>query len=149
MKTVLPSIARAKLDFRLVEAQKPESQFRLLQSHLKSNGFDDIKVTKIGSCEASKTPPEDPFVGFVVRKLKEVYGSAPVILPVMAGTSPMYVIRNWLKVPAVSAGGVGYPESNIHSPNENIRISDFVRSVKFYATLITSSAEFLKSVGCV
>lgn len=147
VKTVLPSIAKAKLDFRLVEAQKPDSQFSLLQSHLKSKGFGDVQITKVGGCEASKTPPEDPFVNFVFRKLNDVYGSTPVVLPVMAGTSPMYVLRNWLRIPAVSAGGVGHPESNLHSPNENIRIHDFVRSIKFYAALITSRADFLESVG--
>jgi acetylornithine deacetylase/succinyl-diaminopimelate desuccinylase-like protein len=50
----------------------------------------------------------------------------------------MYTIKNWMGVPVVSGGGVGYPESGAHAPNENIRIDDYIRSIKFVATLITS-----------
>lgn len=142
IKTIVPSTAKVKLDFRLCEGQNPNKQFNILEKHLRSEGFSDVKITKIGGCEAARTSPSDPFVGFVEKKLLEVYGSKPVVLPISAGTSPMYVIKNWMGVPVVSAGGVGYPESNIHSPNENIRITDFIRSIKFNALLIASTAGF-------
>jgi acetylornithine deacetylase/succinyl-diaminopimelate desuccinylase-like protein len=145
VKTVLPSIAKAKLDFRLVEAQNPNKQFHLLKNYLDSLGFKEIRLRKVSACEAAKTPPDDPFVKFVITKLEEVYGSKPIVLPTMAGTSPMYVIRKLMGVPAVSGGGVGYPESNAHSPNENIRINDFIKSIKFIAALIVSSVSFFKS----
>ena len=140
MKTVLPAIAKVKLDFRLVEAQNPDKQFELLKKHLRSLGFGDIIVKKFGGYEAAKTPPDDPFVNFTIEKLREVYASEPVVTPTIAGTSPIYLVRNWMKIPVVSCGGVGYPDSNIHSPNENIRIKDFIRSIKFIATLIVSYA---------
>ncbi len=141
-KTIVPSVAEAKLDFRLSDGQNPYRQFNLLKEHLQSKGFGDIKITKISECEASKTSPNDPFVGFVSKKLEETYEARPVVLPIMAGTSPMYVIKKWMGTPVVSAGGVGYPESNIHAPNENIRITDFMRSIKFNAALIASCPSF-------
>ena len=141
MKTVLPSIAKVKLDFRLVEAQNPDKLYESLVNYLKAEGFGDIKVEKLGGYEAAKTSPSDPFVKLVVGKLEEVYGVKPVVIPTTAGTTPIYLIKNWMNTPVVSGGGVGYPESNIHSPNENIRVEDFIRSIKFYARFIASYAE--------
>ncbi len=135
-KTVLPSEAMVKVDFRLVEAQKPEDLINKLKRHLKEEGFSDIEIKSYGGYEAAKTPPKDPFVRRVVNILEETYGRKPVIKPTSAGTSPIYTIRNWMGIPVLSCGGVGYPGSNIHAPNENIRIVDLINSIKFIASLI-------------
>jgi acetylornithine deacetylase/succinyl-diaminopimelate desuccinylase-like protein len=137
-KTVLPSEAMVKVGFRLVEAQRPDVLFGRLVEHLERNGFGDIEIIKYGGYEAAKTSPNDPFVRRVVDLAENVYGSKPVVWPTTAGTSPIYLIRNWMKTPVASGGGVGYPGSNIHAPNENIRIRDYVRSIKYVAALICS-----------
>ncbi len=137
-KTVLPSQAMVKVDFRLVEAQKPDVLFDKLKRHLEGKGFDDIEIINYGGYEPSKTPPNDPFVARVIKTAEKVYGSKPVVWPTAAGTSPIYVIRNWMGTPVASGGGVGYPGSNIHAPNENIRIKDYVNSIKYIAALISS-----------
>ena len=135
-KTVLPSEAMVKVDFRLVEAQRPDVLFERLVEHLRRNGFEDIELINYGGYEAAKTPPNDPFVTRVVKAAENVYGSKPVMWPTTAGTSPIYLIKNWMGIPVVSGGGVGYPGANIHAPNENIRIRDYVRSIKCVAALI-------------
>lgn len=140
MKTVLPSKARVKLDFRLIEAQNPDKLYESLIDHLKSHGFSDIKVVKLGGYEAAKTSPDDPFVKSVIDKIENVYKVKPVVIPTIAGTTPIYLIKKWMGIPVISCGGVGYPGSNIHSPNENIRIKDFITSIKFYAQFIASYA---------
>jgi len=61
-----------------------------------------------------------------------------VVWPTSAGTSPIYTIKSWMGIPVASGGGVGYPGSNIHAPNENIRIKDYVKSIKYIAALISS-----------
>jgi acetylornithine deacetylase/succinyl-diaminopimelate desuccinylase-like protein len=137
-KTVLPSEAMAKVDFRLVEAQKPDVQFKRLKKFLKNQGFNDITVTKHGGYEPAKTPPDNPFAVRVIKTARKVYGSEPVVWPTVAGASPIYVVRNWMGIPVASGGGVGYPGSKIHAPNENIRIKDYSDSIKFVVTLIRS-----------
>jgi len=137
-KTVLPSEAMVKVDFRLVEAQKPEVLFDKLRNHLKRKGFNDIEIVNYEGYEPSKTPPSDPFVVHVIETAEKVYGYKPVVWPTSAGTSPIYTIKNWMKIPVASGGGVGYPASNIHAPNENIRIKDYVKSIKYIAALISS-----------
>jgi acetylornithine deacetylase/succinyl-diaminopimelate desuccinylase-like protein len=137
-KTVLPSEAMAKVDFRLVEAQKPNVQFKRLKKYLRSQGFDNITVINHGGYEPSKTSPDDPFVVRVIETAEHVYGCKPVIWPTVAGTSPFYVIKNWMGIPVASGGGVGYPGSKAHAPNENIRVKDYVNSIKFLTSLIMS-----------
>jgi len=137
-KTVLPSEAMAKVDFRLVEAQRPHVQLRRLMEYMKSQGFGDVGVICHGGYEPFKTPVGDPFVKRIVQTAEEVYKAKPVVWPTVAGTSPFYVVKNWMGIPVASAGGVGYPGSKIHAPNENIRVKDYVNSVKFVASLIRS-----------
>jgi acetylornithine deacetylase/succinyl-diaminopimelate desuccinylase-like protein len=43
-KTVLPSKAIAKLDFRLVPDMIPEMQFERLKKHLQQQGYGNLKV---------------------------------------------------------------------------------------------------------
>ncbi len=137
-KTVLPSEAMVKVDFRLVEAQKPEAQLRRLKGYLHRQGFDDVTVIYHGGYEPARTSPDDPFVVRVLETAERVYGCKPVVWPTVAGTSPFYVIKNWMGIPVASAGGVGYPGSKVHAPNENVRIKDYVNSIKFVASLILS-----------
>ena len=137
-KTVLPSEAMAKVDFRLVEAQKPDVQLQRLKEYLKSQGFGDVTVINHGGYEPAKTPLGDPFVKRVIETAERIYGAKPVVWPTVAGTSPIYVVKNWMGIPVASAGGVGYPGSKAHAPNENIKIKDYVNSIKFVASLIRS-----------
>lgn len=138
VKTVLPSRAKAKLDFRLPYAIKPEKLLNKLKDHLLRYGFGDIEVTYQHGYEPCKTPVDDPFVEQFVQRLKEVYGKEPVVWPTAAGASPMYTIKNWLGIPVVSGGGVGNPKYGAHATNENIRISDYIRSIKFIASLLVN-----------
>jgi len=135
-KTVLPSVARAKVDFRMVGTQRPDELFTKLKDFLKKEGFGDIKVTKLGGYEPAKTSVEDPFAIHVIETARKVYGVEPVVWPTSAGTSPIYTIRNWMGIPVASAGGAGHPESNAHAPNENIRIKDYIQSIKYIAKFI-------------
>ena len=72
-KTVLPSKAMAKLDFRLVPHQMPDEIFNRLVKHLKNHRFGDVEVIRHGSTEPTKTPLSDGFVQTVVRTAERVY----------------------------------------------------------------------------
>lgn len=135
---ILPNTAFAKVDFRMVEDQDPEALFERLRKHLTEKGFGDVKVTKIASYGPAMTSPTDPFVGLVAQTAREIYGKEPVLNPPPGGSSPIAVFRKWIgKVPCVSTG-VEYPDSNTHSPNENIRISDYIQGIKHIAMIMMS-----------
>jgi acetylornithine deacetylase/succinyl-diaminopimelate desuccinylase-like protein len=138
-KTVLPHEATAKLDFRLVPNQDSGEIFRRLVKHLKTHGFGDIEVIKHGSTEPTRTPVSDPFVKLVSETAEKVYGKEAVIYPSSAGSGPMHLFRNVLGYPVVSAG-CSHPEANVHAPDENLKISSFIKGTKFIATLISDFA---------
>lgn len=136
-KSVLPCTATAKVSFRLVPKQDPNDILDKLKAHFKENGFGDMEIEKLGGYEPSRVSPENPFAKLVIRSLREVYGEEPVVHPTGIGSGPMYITQNWVGIPAVMGGGVRYIECNQHAPNENIRLDDYMRSVKFVATLIS------------
>ncbi len=53
----------------------------------------------------------------------------------MAGSGPMYPLTQALGIPALAAG-VGYPGSNLHAPNENVRLEDYFQGIHFVGELI-------------
>lgn len=139
-KTVLPSIARAKLEFRLVPDQRPDDILKKLKKHFDSKGFSDIKISPGMEGEnPARTPLDAPFVTTVFKAAREVYGVDPVIIPSMAGSGPMYSFTDTLGLPTVLIG-VTYPDSRPHAPNENIRFSDFILGAKHIAAIINKMA---------
>ncbi len=134
-KTVLPSRAMAKLDFRLVPRQMPNEILEKLRKHLAKWGFGDIEVIEHGSTEPTKTPITDSFVQIVIKTAEEVYGMKAVVYPTSAASGPMHLFRNWLGYPVVSVG-CAHAESREHAPNENITLEGFVKGTKFIAAII-------------
>src|SRR5919206_594233 len=128
-KTVLPAIASAKLDFRLVPNMTPEKQFSRLQDHLKENGFgNDVEARLIHGEAAVRTPTTEPFVRQVEESANEIFGSSIISIS-SAGTGPMYPFVKILNVPCISIGST-YIFSRIHSPNEFARIDLLNKTTK-------------------
>ena len=128
-KTVLPARASAKVDFRLVPDQTPELVLKSLRAHLDSEGFQDIQIKFLGGEEPARTDPDDPFVALVVETARPVYGHPMQIVPLSGGSGPNHAFVHNLHLPVVSAG-IGYPGSQGHAPNENIRLDLYVKGAK-------------------
>ena len=134
-KTVLPSRAMAKVDLRLVPDLQPDLALRLLREHLDRRGFTDIDIIDLGG-EPPARSPVDSKVALAARRAAEtVYGQPPVVVPNMAGSGPQYYLCDHLGVPVVSAG-CGYSGSNVHAPDENIRLADYLDHIRFMGELI-------------
>jgi acetylornithine deacetylase/succinyl-diaminopimelate desuccinylase-like protein len=134
-KTVLPNTAMVKLDFRLVPNLEPDLVVALLRQHLDKRGFTDIEVVPINGLYPAKAPLDAPVVKAASAAAQTVYGQEPVIYPLMAGSGPMYPLTQALGIPALAAG-VGYAESNLHAPNENVRLEDYFEGIRFVGELI-------------
>jgi acetylornithine deacetylase/succinyl-diaminopimelate desuccinylase-like protein len=133
-KTVLPSKAMAKLDFRLVPEMKPEKQFELLRDHFDSNGFKDIQLKFLSGEPACRIPVNNEFVKLVEASALEEFGK--VIKSISsAGTGPMWYFNNILKCPCVGIGCT-YKYSRIHSPNEFVRIDLIKKTTKCIGNII-------------
>jgi acetylornithine deacetylase/succinyl-diaminopimelate desuccinylase-like protein len=135
-KTVLPSTAHAKLDFRLVRDMDPTDILAKLRRHLDEHGFADIAVRGMDAGQrAWRTPLSDPFVSLVAKAARDVYGLEPVVSPTMTGSGPMYPFGAYLGVP-IASSGASNPDSRAHAPNENIKVEDFVLAAKHVAAIM-------------
>lgn len=135
VKTVLPNKAMVKIDFRLVPNLTPDLVLDLLRKHLDRHGFSDVEVVNLVSEHPAKTPIEASIVKAATAAAEEVYGQAPVVYPTHPATGPMYPLCQAFGVPAILAG-IGYPGANIHAPNENVRLADYIQGIKFVGELI-------------
>lgn len=134
-KTVLPARASAKVDFRLVPDQTPEKVLKSLRSHLDHEGFSDIQIKFLGGEEPARTDPDDPFVALVVETARPVYGQPMQIVPMSGGSGPNHTFVHDLHLPVVSAG-IGYPGSQSHAPNENIRLDLYLKGAMHIARIL-------------
>jgi acetylornithine deacetylase/succinyl-diaminopimelate desuccinylase-like protein len=135
MKTIVPSVATANIDFRLVEHQDPHEVYEALEEYLASLGYGDIEIELVAAEKPAKTDLDSLLVRTVVAVAEEFYGE-PIVYPTMAGTGPMYVLCQRWGIPSCSAPGVSYRDSRGHAPNENIRVEDYVRAIKGLGQLV-------------
>ncbi len=139
-KTVLPSRAKVKLDFRLVPDQNPAEIRELVRRHLDAHGFGDIELIDLHGEHPAKTDPSDPLVGVVMESVERIYGQPASLVPMSPGSGPMYLLCQQLGIPAVSVG-IGHSRSNTHAPNENIVLEDFFDGIKLIAAMMERFAE--------
>ncbi len=134
-KTVLPAKASAKVDFRLVPNQDPKKIVALLRTHLDLQGFEDVQIALLGSEQPARTDPDHPFVQLVVNTARDVYGVPMIVEPMNGGSGPNYGFVHDLGLPVVSAG-IGYPGTQAHAPNENIRLDLYLKGSQHIARII-------------
>jgi acetylornithine deacetylase/succinyl-diaminopimelate desuccinylase-like protein len=132
---VLPAEASAKVDFRLVPNQKPENVLIGLRNFLDKEGFKDIEITYLGGEPPARTDPDDPFVELVMQTAETVYDHPMEIMPMIGGSGPNYPFIHVLNLPVATAG-VGYPGSQAHAPNENMRIDLYLKGAEHIARII-------------
>ena len=135
MKTVLPAVASAKLDFRLVCDMDPDDIVGKLRAHLDSHGFEDVEIGNMHGTKPFRTGVGSDWAGLVIDAARDTYGAEPVVYPTMAGSGPMYDFGSTLGIPVASAG-IDHPSHQIHAPNENIRVEDFVLGARHIALIM-------------
>ncbi|WP_142826948.1 M20/M25/M40 family metallo-hydrolase [Planococcus soli] len=147
-KTVLPSSAAAKLDFRLVPGQDPEKIVMQLRKHLNNHGFEDIKIKVTSSERAARTKPDQEIVKAMIEVAEQYSDKKPNIVPNTPGTGPMYELCQALGIPSASFG-VGNFQSNNHAPNENIFVEDYIEGIKMIAALVFEFSRQFEKQGSV
>ena len=139
-KTVLPSKAMAKLDFRLVYDQNPDDLLEKLKLHLNKHNFGDIEVVKLNSLEPSKTPVDAPIARAVIAAAKEVFKNEASVSPTAAGSGPDYLFTKRLGLNSVWAGCAS-AFSQAHAPNEFEVVDDFFKGIEYAGTIMENFAQ--------
>lgn len=138
-KTVLPAVASAKVDFRLIPDQRPADILEQLRTHLDAHGFTDIEIVPLSGEHPGRSDPDHPFIRLVVDAAREAYGQPQVVHPMSGGSGPIHPFLEHLDV-AVATAGIGYPGGRVHAPDENIRLGDFVRGAHHSAIVMARFA---------
>src|SRR4029453_2918451 len=141
-KTVLPSTAMARLDFRLVPDLTGKIVSELLREHLDVRGFKDIEIIELGSAPLAKSSAKSTVARAVISATKEVYETTPHIYPMDPSSGPVGAVCG-VRQPStpVASFGTSYAASNPHGPDENIRIDDFLKSIKLIGRIIHKLSE--------
>lgn len=142
-KTIVPARAVARLDLRLVPDLEPQHVVSLIRHHLTRRGYGDLELEALAALPPARTPLDHPLVQAARRAAEIAYGQPPVVYPLFAASGPMAPVCQARGIPAVSAG-IGHARSNIHGPDENIRLADYREGILFLAALFE---EWAKETG--
>jgi len=145
MKTILPHVARARLDSRLVPNQTPDGQLDLIRKHLAGRGFGDIAVRTISGYGPAQTAVETPIVTASISVFNK-YGVTPTVAPRLTGSAPYYIFTERLGLPMVM-GALGHG-SGAHAPNEYMvidprpgsKVAGLAQAEKFYVDFLYAFA---------
>ena len=145
-KTILPHVATAKLDSRLVPNQTPEAALGLIRKHLDSLGFADIVIRQLSGYPPAQSSLAAPLVRAAIGVFNQA-GLVPTVAPRLAGSAPYYVFTQRLGLPMVAAG-LGHG-SGAHAPNEYMvvepkpgsSLAGLAAIEKFYVNLLYALAE--------
>lgn len=146
-KTVLPSRAGCRLDFRLVADQDPDAILATLRQFLDDHGCADFEIEDMGSIEPSRTALDNPFADVVIDAAREVYGVQPETQPTgdASGRQGVWLGGMLGGIPAAGTG-VGPPAWRGHAADEFMAL-DYYRNGIRYAATIWEQFEQQSTVG--
>jgi acetylornithine deacetylase/succinyl-diaminopimelate desuccinylase-like protein len=144
-KTILPSVASAKISMRLVPNQKSKKIDKLFEDYFKSIAPEGVKV-KVKSLHGGEgyVSPIDTIAYQAVSKACELtFGKKPI--PVRSGGS-IPIISDFEQVLGVKSIllGFGLDSDAIHSPNENYPLFNFFKGIETIPVFFRYFAEMMK-----
>lgn len=133
-KTVIPSLASARLDMRLVPNQTCDDIFAKLAAHVRRHA-PQAELIRTGSMEPSATPLDHPLAASVRNAVEAGFGRRPIDIPLLGGSLPDYVWTDILGVPSFVVPYAQSDERN-HAPNERFAVESFHAGARTMAALL-------------
>lgn len=133
-KTVLPSVAGAKISMRLVPNQDPDKVAALFEKYIMKIAPKSVKVkvTALHGGKPSVTAIDTPAIKAAVKALKDAFGVDPVFFK-EGGSIPIVNEFNEILNADAILLGFGLPDDNIHSPNEKFDLGNFYKGISTVA----------------
>ena len=130
-KTVLPSVAHAKISFRLVPGQDNIKISELAKKHIESIAPKSVKVevTPLHGGQGYVSPITMPAYKAAEKAYTETFGKKPI--PTRSGGS-IPIISTFEDVLGIKSilMGFGLESDAIHSPNENYPLFNFYKGIE-------------------
>ena len=152
-RTIVPSDATVEIDIRLVKESNPNYLIGLVRQHIIDKGYyiiagDEpteeermtysrlIKMDASTSYLAYRTPIDSPVGNWLSSAINRAFGADPIKIRTSGGSIPIAPFVTTLGIPAVSVPTVNM-DNNQHSPNENIRLGNYVNGVKTMIAILS------------
>ena len=139
-KTVLPVEAHANLSIRLAPGQDPDQisgEFERLLREAAPDGA-DLEVESLASSRPGLVDPDSPVVQLGLDAFERAVGARPLLVR-SGGTLPIVPALADKGIPTILTG-FALPDSNIHSPNENLL-------AEYLPLGVSAAAELYKEFG--
>jgi acetylornithine deacetylase/succinyl-diaminopimelate desuccinylase-like protein len=133
-QTILPSVAVAKCDARLVHAQRAADVYDKLEAHVRRHA-PGVELVRQGSMEPSRTPMGSPFTAPIREGMAAAQGADPLLVPTLGGSLPLHVFTGVLGLPTFGVP-LGNPDQANHAPNENFDLERFHTGIKTAAAVL-------------
>ena len=147
-RNVIPTVATATLDLRLVKGNDWKRQVDKLVRHIERQGFTVLdreptmderrRFPKIARVEAGagynaeRTSLDDPLARSVANAARP-FGA--VVLPSLGGSLPLYIFHETLGAPTVTVSLANY-DNNQHAEDENLRLGNLWRAIDVAAAIM-------------
>ncbi len=136
-KTVIPSKAHAKLSFRLVAGQVPQTVIASLKSYLTEAFGPDVGVefSDPSGSPAVAFDLEKPHIKLAAQALREEFGREPVLLGCGGSIPIVEVFEQQLGLDCLLVG-FALNDDCIHAPDEKYNLTSFQKGTRAFARLI-------------
>jgi len=152
VRTIIPEEAIAEIDMRLVPESPGEKLVGLLKNYVEQQGFhlvdgeptddDRINYPKLASMTHGlgsapfRTDLDTELGDWLSRSHQRLFGDKFVKMRTTGGSQPIAPFIQTLNIPAVSVR-IPNPDNSIHSPNENIRVGNFIEGIETMVAVLT------------
>lgn len=156
-RTIIPPVAIAEIDVRLVRESDPDRLLGLIRDHIAGLGYHIVggrdptdeerarhpKLLRFDadvSYRAFRTDFDSSTGRWLTAAFERLFGRRPIMIRTGGGSIPISPFVTTLGVPAVQVGTVN-PDNNQHSPNENLRVFDFLRGIRIMTAVLSQPIE--------
>ena len=126
-RTVIPNVAVAKCDMRLVGGQRVEQVREAILRHVRAHD-PEVEVSFGAAMEPSRTSPETPYTQAVLRGWAAGHREEVLLLPMLGGSLPIAEFGEVLGIPCYGSPVANVDERN-HAPDENMAVDRFLRGI--------------------
>ncbi len=151
VRTIVPDLAVAEVDIRLVPGSDPERLLAVVREHIVSSGYlllgrdptdeereSHERIARFDqeiSYGAFRTEFESLPGRWMTGALERLNGEPPIRIRMSGGSIPIAPFVITLGLPAVAAPTVN-PDNNQHAPDENLRLEDFILGIRSIAAIL-------------
>lgn len=148
---IIPTIATATLDLRLVKGNDMHRQIEKVATHIRKQGYlvldraptdeERRQYPKIASLmggdgyNAQRTPMDLPIAQRVIRAVQATSKEPLLLMPSLGGSLPLYLFEEKLHTPPITIPIVNY-DNNQHGENENLKISCLFQGMETMAAIM-------------